>query len=403
MLIYKKLNLKSDRIDREDKMINRKNIMLIIMVVMIALNLRAPVTCVGALVSDIQNSLGLSPEAAGSITTIPLLTFAAVSPTAVFLSDRIGTGKTLAGGLAVMCMGIVLRSYGGVFGLFAGTVLIGGAIGLGNVMLPAVIKSEFPDRIETLTSLYTMIMQIVSAVGTAFSMPVASYAGWHDSLFIWIFPAFIAMLSCLANRNLNITVSGSNGKKTRIFKKKMTWWVTLYMGVQSFIFYCFIAWLSPMLQSRGWEENSAGYVLSLYVIMGMAGSAFLPVIMRKNKTQSGTGIQIGIMYFTGMIAVTAADSIMIQIAGTALCGFCSGLCISFSMALFGLHTDNGYDASKLSGFAQSIGYLIAAAGPVLWGRIYGLTGSFDIPFIILAACAALLIFLGKKAGKEELL
>lgn len=95
-------------------MIDKKNIMLIIMVIMIACNLRAPVTCVGALVNDIQASIGLSPEAAGSITTIPLLTFAAVSPAAVFLSERIGAGKTLAAGFAVMCIGIAMRSYGGI-------------------------------------------------------------------------------------------------------------------------------------------------------------------------------------------------------------------------------------------------------------------------------------------------
>ena len=77
------------------------------------------------------------------------------------------------------------------------------------------------------------------------------------------------------------------------------------MGTQSFIFYCFIAWLSPMLQSRGWDDGSAGYLLSVYVVMGMAGSAFLPVIMKKNSSQSKTGVQIGVIYAAGMIAVAA--------------------------------------------------------------------------------------------------
>lgn len=384
-------------------MIDKKNIMLIIMVIMIACNLRAPVTCVGALVNDIQASLGLSPEAAGSITTIPLLTFAAVSPAAVFLSERIGAGKTLAAGFAVMCIGIAMRSYGGIFGMFAGTVVIGGAIGLGNVMLPAIIKSRFPDRIESLTSLYTMIMQIVSAVGTAVSVPIAAAAGWNESIFIWILPAFLAMLLCVTNRHIKVTMPVSKENKTHIYKKKITWWVTLYMGTQSFIFYCFIAWLSPMLQSRGWDDGSAGYLLSVYVVMGMAGSAFLPVIMKKNSSQSKTGVQTGVIYAAGMIAVAAAGDGIVSIIGIALCGFCSGLCISFSMALFGLHTDNGRDASKLSGFAQSAGYLIAAAGPLIWGKIYGETGSFDIPVIILVVMAVLLIFLGKKAGKEEII
>lgn len=384
-------------------MVDRKYIMSTIIVIVISFNLRAPITCVGSLVNEIQYSLDLSPQAAGFITTIPLLMFAVISPLAVLSSDRLGMGITLTAGFAFMCGGLILRSYAGPYGMFIGTIMIGEAIGIGNVMLPAIIKSEFPEKIETMTSLYTVIMQIVSASGTAISIPIASAYGWDDSLFIWILPAAFALLMCAVNRSFTSANSISKGKKIQIWRKAKTWWVTFYMGIQSFLFYCFIAWLSPVLQSRGFDSEFSGYLLSVYVIMGMAGSAFLPFLMKKNNSQASTGTQIGIIYAIGMMSVDLFNNGIMLIIGIVVCGFCSGMCISFAMALFGLHTENSRDASRLSGFAQSAGYLIAASGPVLCGKIYGFTESFEIPLLILSLSAALLVFVGRKAGKEEII
>ena len=391
---------------RQEDMAERKYLIAILLVVFAACNLRAPITCVGSLVNMIQEDLSLTPEAAGLITTIPLLVFAALSPVAVLISDRLGAGKTLALGFAVMCAGMAVRSYMGTFGLFAGTVAVGAAIAMGNVLLPAVVKSCFADKTDTMTSLYTMIMQVVSAVATAVSVPAAIVLGWRTALFIWAVPAALAAVICMARGDLKVTPSADIGRKEKrpsMFRKRMTWWITLYMGVQSFLFYCFIAWLSPMMQDSGCSETLSGYILSGYVVMGMLGSAFLPVMMRRNRHQSATGVQIGVMYTFGMIMVMIGKIKILMLAGAMLCGFCSGLCISFSMVLFSLHTSSGEDASRISAIAQSAGYLIAAAGPVLWGKLYGMTGGFDIPLLILLFCTALLIFLGMKTGRDEIL
>lgn len=278
---------------------------------------------------------------------------------------------------------------------------------MGNVLLPAIIKSCFPYRIESMTSLYTVIMQVVSTVSTGISVPVAAAFGWQKALAVWMIPAAFALLSCLMNSGLVISGEKKDrreGKRRNaIYKKGMAWWITCYMGVQSMIFYTFIAWLSPMMQDRGYDQVFSGCLLSAYVLMGMAGSAVLPFIMGKNRTQSSTGIQLGVLYLVGIIFVMCTDLKSLSIAGIMLCGFCSGTCISFSMSLFGLHTSNGEDASRLSAMAQSVGYLMAAAGPVLIGKMYGYTGGWMFPMGFMAACTLFLIVAGKRAGREEVL
>lgn len=405
-----------------------KLITITILIILVACNLRAPFTGAGALINTISCEFSLSPGMSGLLTTIPLLAFAAVSPLVVPLAERIGAGRLLFASSLVLGAGVCIRSLLGGIGVFAGTVIIGAAIAVGNVLLPAIIKSKFPQKIEMMTSLYTVVMQIVSAVSTAASVPLSIAFGWKAALGIWLVTVACAAVVCFVCKSLRLsrTYDGSLGEGERtgqndnagsgkagtirrnaapgsIYRSKMTWWVTLYMGVQSMMFYSFIAWLSPMLQTKGYSDVVSGYLLSVYVIMGMAGSAMLPFIMKKNKDQSVTGILLGALYLAGMVCMLLAGYFAALIAGILLCGFCSGTCVSFSMALFGLHTSNGQSASRLSAVAQSAGYLVAAIGPVALGKLFDLTASWIVPLSILVMAAVFLIVAGHVVGREEII
>lgn len=405
-----------------------KLITITILIILVACNLRAPFTGAGALINTISCEFSLSPGMSGLLTTIPLLAFAAVSPLVVPLAERIGAGRLLFASSLVLGAGVCIRSLLGGIGVFAGTVIIGAAIAVGNVLLPAIIKSKFPQKIEMMTSLYTVVMQIVSAVSTAASVPLSIAFGWKAALGIWLVTVACAAVVCFVCKSLRLsrTYDDSLGEGERtgqndnagsgkagtirrnaapgsIYRSKMTWWVTLYMGVQSMMFYSFIAWLSPMLQTKGYSDVVSGYLLSVYVIMGMAGSAMLPFIMKKNKDQSVTGILLGALYLAGMVCMLLAGYFAALIAGILLCGFCSGTCVSFSMALFGLHTSNGQSASRLSAVAQSAGYLVAAIGPVALGKLFDLTASWIVPLSILVMAAVFLIVAGHVVGREEII
>lgn len=405
-----------------------KLITITILIILVACNLRAPFTGAGALINTISCEFSLSPGMSGLLTTIPLLAFAAVSPLVVPLAERIGAGRLLFASSLVLGAGVCIRSLLGGIGVFAGTVIIGAAIAVGNVLLPAIIKSKFPQKIEMMTSLYTVVMQIVSAVSTAASVPLSIAFGWKAALGVWLVTVACAAVVCFVCKSLRLSRTyddsldesertgqndnaGSgkagtvrpNAAPGSIYRSKMTWWVTLYMGVQSMMFYSFIAWLSPMLQTKGYSDVVSGYLLSVYVIMGMAGSAMLPFIMKKNKDQSVTGILLGALYLAGMVCMLLAGYFAALIAGILLCGFCSGTCVSFSMALFGLHTSNGQSASRLSAVAQSAGYLVAAIGPVALGKLFDLTASWIVPLSLLVMAAVFLIVAGHIVGREEII
>ncbi|HIU25271.1 MAG TPA: MFS transporter [Candidatus Copromorpha excrementigallinarum] len=374
------------------------------LIILTACNLRAPITGVGALVDTISGDLGLSPSAAGFLTTIPLLAFAGISLLVSPLSRRLGAGNLLLAGLGLLTAGILLRSLAGNAGVFLGTAAAGAGIAVGNVLLPALVKSFFPDRIEQMTSAYTAVMQVTSAISTGISVPLAAAAGWKAALLVWALPAMGALALCITRRKTTVSEGSDKpekGKKS-MYRHPMTWWVTAYMGVQSFIFYSCIGWLSSIMQDKGMTQTEGGYMLSLYVVMGIAGSCALPFIMRKNKTQSVTGMQMGITYTAGLLMLLC-DSYVLTAAGIILCGICSGTCISFSMALFGLHTSKGREASRLSGTAQAAGYFIAAAGPVLLGRVFEAAGGWTAPLLILVGAALFLVLAGYVAGKDEII
>lgn len=378
-----------------------------VLIILISFNLRAPITGVGSVINIISDEFNMSPSEAGMLTTLPLLAFALISPFAGTLASGFGAGRVFIISSAVLMAGIIIRSFGGESGIFAGTIVIGMSIAIGNVLIPAVIKSRFPCRIGAMTSLYTVIMQIVSTFSTAVSVPLSVIFGWRAVLAIWFVPAAAAFAVCIMNKDLSIKDEEKKqdieAKHCSIYRSGMTWWITAYMGIQSMMFYSFISWLSPMMQEKGYDAVISGYLLSVYVIMGMAGSAALPFIMRLCRHQSATGMALGVMYLVGMTCMLLSSYTAMLAVGIIICGFCSGTCISFSMTLFGFHTSDGYSASRLSGAAQSGGYLIAAAGPVLLGKIFDMTGSWTVPLIILAASAVFLIFAGRVTGRDEII
>jgi CP family cyanate transporter-like MFS transporter len=155
--------------------------LLLIGVILVGSNLRVPLTSVGALISFIRDDLGISNALAGSITTLPLLAFALLSPFAPKIANRIGMEWTIALSLVLLIVGIAVRSISGIGFLFAGTLFIGLAIAIGNVLIPGIIKMNFPLRIGLMTGIYAVFMNVFGALGSGLSVPISSIGsfGWQ--------------------------------------------------------------------------------------------------------------------------------------------------------------------------------------------------------------------------------
>lgn len=380
----------------------KKNIILLVTIIIISCTLRAPITGVGSLVSTIRETLGLSSSSAGMLTTIPLIAFGLVSVLVGKLSDRLGAGRMMLLGLLFLTTGIIVRSYAGIVGLFVGTAVIGIGLAVANVLVPAIIKANYPEKVGMMTSVYTTAMSIFAGLSGGISVPLANAFGWENALFIWITLAVPAFILWIPNGKGELTAKGS-GKGSPITKDSMTWWISLYMGVQSLLFYCFVAWFATIVQSYGFDKVTAGYYNSAYLLLGIPGSMLVPALAGRKKHQSGMGIALGVIYIVGLLAMLFAGNHVALLIAVICCGICSGVCIAFSMALFGLHTKNAADTSALSGLAQSVGYLLASVGPMLMGKIFDISGSWTVPMVLLIILAVILTGLGYMAGRERII
>jgi CP family cyanate transporter-like MFS transporter len=378
---------------------------LILGIVFLAANMRAPLTSVGPLVGDIRGTLSISNMAAGILTTLPLLAFALLSPFAPKLSRRFGMEKVLFTALALLTLGIVIRSAAGVASLFAGTALIGIAISVCNVLLPGLIKQEFPQRIGVVTGTYSVAMNLCGAVASGISIPLTESLGlgWKGALGCWGILAIVAMAAWipqLKGRHMPaVAVASAGTKRSSIWKSPLAWQVTLFMGMQSFVFYVTVAWLPEILASKGMDAGTAGWMLFLMQFALLPFTFIVPILAAKMNNQRPLVVITGVLFVSG-IAGFLFDAPLVAL-WTVLLGIGAGFAFSLAMMFFGLRTQTTSEAAELSGMAQSIGYLLAAVGPTLFGLLHDMTHGWKIPLMLLLAASVLLFLVGMGAAKNR--
>lgn len=375
---------------------------LLAAIVVAAFCLRAPFTSVGPLADVIQSDLGVSSGTMGTVTMIPLLMFAAFSVAFGDLGRRQRAGWVMVLGLLFILTGVVCRSLLGTWGLFLGTAVMGIGITAGNVLLPAIIKARFPDRIGSLTGVYTAMMSLMSAVAGAISVPIGDAVGWRGSLAVWAVLIVVALLIWIPQRDCSVEEDVPEpGSRRRLLTSPTTWFIALYLGLQSFIYYSLVAWLSVIIQSNGLDPSEAGLVNSVFMVLGIAGSLVLPVIIGRRTDIRLIGASIGVVYAVGLALLIASSGSYASLAvPILLCGLCGGACITYPSMLFGLRTRTSGDSSSVSGIAQSMGYVVAAFGPVLVGSVFDTTAEWSHGILLMVAVALSLVVFGYLIGRD---
>ena len=381
-------------------------ILLVLGVILIGSNLRAPLTAVGSLIVQIQGDLAISSALAGAITTIPLLAFAFLSPFAPKLANRFGMEHAIFYAMIALTAGIVIRSIPSVPLLFAGTLLIGLAIAIGNVLIPAFIKMRFPAKIGVMTGVYAVFMNVFGALASGISVPLANWKGfgWQGALGAWAILSFIAILIWLpqlkAKDELNIDAKQT--KSSSMWRSKIAWSVTLFMGTQSLLFYTLMTWLPSLLQQHHYSAEKAGWMLFLMQFTIVPFTFIVPIIAGKMKDQRLLSVITALFFAVGIVGLLSNNSALIPL-WVILIGIGSGSAFSLSMMFFTLRTTTVRQASELSGMAQSFGYLVAATGPVLFGKLYDVFGAWDAPLYLLLGCSAFLVLVGWQASRDRLI
>ena len=371
-------------------------------IVFAAFCLRAPFACVGPLADVIQADLGIGSGPMGTITTIPLLMFAAFSMVMGDLGRRHTAGNIMVLGLLMILTGVLCRSLLGTWGLFLGTAVVGIGITAGNVLIPAFIKAHYPERIGRLTGIYTAMMSLMSAVAGAVSVPIGDAVGWRGSLMVWAVLIVVTLVLWIPHRGCSVEESSPTpGSRRALLSSPTTWFIALYLGLQSLIYYALVAWMSVILQSKGLEASEAGLVISVYMVLGIAGSLLLPVLAGYRRDLRVLGASLGAFYIVGLAMLMVSSGSYLSLALPILiCGICGGTCITYPSMLFGLRTRSSGDSSSVSGIAQSVGYLVAAVGPVAVGWIHDMTSDWGAGIVFLMCVAASIVLLGYLIGRD---
>ncbi|MEC3981051.1 MFS transporter [Amycolatopsis sp. H20-H5] len=364
--------------------------LLILGLLVVAANLRPSLTGVGPLLDRVQTDLGLSPAVAGLLNTLPLLAFAAVSPMVPRLAARRGPERVLGAALVVLALGIAIRWVPTTGSLFAGTVLIGAGIAVGNVLLPSLIKRDFPTKVSLLTSAYATVMGGVAAVASGVAVPISEVApgGWHTALGFWIVLALVAIALWLPQLRrtpppVSTTVRGGHRLPWR---SGLAWAVTAFMGLQSLGFYVIVTWLPGVVQDTGFTPAAAGWLLFLFQVVAVLTSLAAPALLRRARDQRALAMVNSLILLAGYLGLLMAPEW--AVVWTVILGLGGGVCLVLALAFLGLRAQDAAGAGALSAMAQSIGYLLAAIGPVLFGLLHSVSSGWQVPLILMCVAAA---------------
>ena len=366
------------------------------MILLVSFNLRTPMTSVGPVMDLIQTEYGMSAGMAGLITTLPLIMFGATSPFVPAVNRRLGYSRTMCIAIASIIAGELLRNLMGLTGLFAGTALIGIGIGIGNVLLPGYVRSRSPEKAGVLTGLYTAGMCAFSAVGAGLCVPLSDGMGlgWRGALTVWVSVAVLALIVWApgAMKGGDAPAGRARGSIS-VWRCGTAWWVTLFMGTQSLVFYTLVTWLPTMVMAKGFDASFAGNMALIYQVVAIPTSLLIPVACSRVRDQRGIILLICAWYISGFGMFLASDSSASIISASALMALAMGGGIGASLALISLRSPGPARTDELSGMAQSAGFLIAAVGPVLIGAIHDASGAWSAPvFALLAATAVFGVF-----------
>jgi MFS transporter, CP family, cyanate transporter len=364
-------------------------IFLGISLVLIAFNLRPLFSSASTLLPEIREQIGLSAFAASLLTTLPVICLGLFSPIAPRLADRFGTEKTLGVVMLLLTIGTALRGLDAAAPLFFGTALAGACIAVGNVLLPGLVKRDFPNRTALMTGFYTMALCGGAAAAAGLTLPIKAASGGSLSigLAIWALPALVVFVLWLPqsfsthakSKKIRVTVQG-------LWQDRLAWNVTLFTGLQSALAYCVFGWLVPILRERGLDGVTAGGIVSASVMVQAAACIIAPQLAVRGKDQrlvNAASAGIAVIALLGLLFAPLSTVWLWAV----MQGVGQGSLIALAMTSIVLRSGSPQVAAHLSGMAQFVGYCLAAVGPLLVGLIHAFTGSF-------AACALLFVALG---------
>jgi CP family cyanate transporter-like MFS transporter len=370
-------------------------------VVVLAFNMR---TAIGE-IPPVLPDLGLSSAGQSILATVPVVCFGLAALTAPALRAKLGEERGLLLVLVVLLIGVLVRAAWPGGGLFPGTVLVGCGIAVMNVLVPSLIRRRFPDRVGLMTGVYTTALVAGGSLAAATTVPLRDATGGslHLALGIWALPVAIAIVTWLPQRRHRALPPVAGGREAirALGRSPIAWYVTLFMGMQSLLYYAPLSWLPAIHRDQGIDATTAGFLLSTLNLISIPTTFLAPVLAHKMRDQRPA--------VAGCVALTAIGltGILLAPSSTALVwvvvlGLGQGAALSLALLMIVLRAADDHTAARLSSMAQGFGYLLAAAGPLVMGLLHAATGGWDVPLVWLFALGGVELLAGLAAGRARL-
>lgn len=388
----------------------RPLIFAIIALCLVATLMRPAVTAVGPVIDRISADTGIPLALLGSLSTIVLITWAIVSPFAHGVGRRFGLGGAVLAAMGLLAVGAIVRSLpGSTAWLWIGTAIIGIALAIGNVLLPAVIKRDFPLRVPMMMGVYSAILGGAGAVASGLAVPIANATGsdtgtgWRLSLLLTgaaVAPLALVAWWLVSRHEIRAMRAAAPVPASRlgIWRDPVAWQVAGYMGVQSTTFYVLVTWIATMSLDTGRSDTLAGIDVMVYQVFSLVGSLTVALAMRGRGARLTPAALplLGIAGIGGLMLWPDAIGFWVVPLGVF-----SGMSLGVSLTLMAERARDHGASSALSGMSQAVGYAIAAVGPALFGAVHAITGSWTLALVILLVTMTLQGWIGVYAARDR--
>ncbi|SOD87566.1 MFS transporter, CP family, cyanate transporter [Streptomyces sp. Ag109_G2-15] len=386
--------------------------LVVVGIVLSALNLRPAITSLGALLEEVRDGLGMSGSVAGLLTSVPPLCFAVFGVTAPRLARRFGPSAVVCAGMAAITAGLLIRPYAGsTAGFLAASALTLMGIAVSNVLMPVIVKRWFPDRVGSMTGLYSMALALGTSLAAAVTVPMTAALGgrWQSGLAVWALLAAAAVLPWLplvrergAAAQAPMAAAGEQPQKAplRITRSRTAWALAVFFGLQATAAYITMGWMAQIFRDSGVPAGTAGLLLAVTMVMGVPLAFVIPRVATRLPHQGPIVLVLGVCGLSGYAGLYFAPAggawAWAVLLGVSNCAF------PLALTMVGMRARTGPGVAQLSAFAQSTGYLISIPGPLLVGVLYQQSGGWGLPIALMAGLMLPQMAVGFLAGRDRI-
>lgn len=370
--------------------------MAVIGISLVAIDLRPGIVSIGPVLPLIRQEFGLSHASAALLTAIPDLLMGAMALPTPWMARRLGRDRLMFGALGLLLLASLLRAFvRSTALLLATTVGVGAGIAISGALVAGFVKARFPTRAVLLIGIYASALSLGSMVSAAVTGPVsAQYGGWRVGAGMWSLLGLLAIGSWYAMGRTQRTgrpVEGQAATYRLPVGNRLAWLIAIFFGCQNFLFYSCIAWIAPFYREHGFSAARAGLILASFTVCFFIANPIFSNLSRNEDRRLPLAVA-AILALIGFVSWLIAPD-RFPFLSIPLVAFGLGGAFTLGMTLPLDNTRDAAEADVWNAFVLTVGYLIAATGPLAFGALRDTTGDFTIPLRFLAGAAAVMLLL----------